>query len=177
MTAQTRRTVQEQRTTCRRAVRWVYVVVGVRVSGLIFVWAVLLNFPWELGQAVAYTGVPASLRRTMQTCGMHSLIDGLMVLGMFWGGVLVFRRLGWIDRPGLPGYVWMGTVGFFVGVVIELNAVYRLGTWGYRSIMPLMPGLGVGLLPILQLLVLPPLIFALATKGRHVALETPCPHT
>ena len=87
------------------------------------------------------------------------------MLGIFWGGTLIFGGVGWMDRPGLPGYVWMGTTGFFVSVVIELNAVYRLGKWGYRSIMPLVPGFGVGLLPVLQMLVLPPLIFALVSKS------------
>ena len=146
-----------------------YVSLGVRMSGRIFAWAVLFNFLWEIGQAGAYTGIPTSMRHTMQACGIHSMIDALLVLGMYWGGSLVLRGLDWIQRPGLPGYVWMGTVGFLISVVIELNAVYRLGTWGYRSSMPLIPGLGVGLLPVLQMLVLPPLIFALATKGRNEA--------
>ncbi len=136
-----------------------------RLSWRLFAWAVLLNFPWEMGQVVAYTGTPSALWQTMQDCGVHSLIDGILVLGIFWVGVLIFGNVNWMHRPGVGGYVWMGTTGFFLSVVIELNAVYRLGKWGYRSIMPLVPGLGVGLLPVLQMLVLPPLIFALVSKG------------
>ena len=135
------------------------------MSARIFAWAVPLNFAWEMGQFPAYTGVHSSLWRTVQECGVHSLIDGLFVLGIFWGGVLLFRRRDWIHRPGLAGYFWMGIAGFFVSVVIELNAVYRLGAWGYGEAMPLIPGLGVGLLPVLQMLVLPPVLLSLARKG------------
>lgn len=135
------------------------------MSVRIFIWAVPLNFAWEMGQSPAYTGLPSTLWRMVQECGVHSLLDGLFVLGIFGGGALLFRGRDWILRPGLAGYFWMGTAGFFVSVVIELNAVYRLGTWGYAEAMPLIPGLGVGLLPVLQMLVLPPVIFSLASKG------------
>lgn len=81
------------------------------------------------------------------------------------GGVLLFSGRDWIQRPGLAGYFWMGTAGFFVSVVIELNAVYRLGKWGYGDAMPLIPGLGVGLLPVLQMIILPPMIFFMARKS------------
>ena len=77
------------------------VSLAVRVSWWIFAWAVLLNFPWEIGQTEAYTGLPTSMRHTMQACGMHSMIDGLVVLGIYWGGVLALRELAWIHRPGL----------------------------------------------------------------------------
>lgn len=136
-----------------------------RMSTAILVWAVPLNFVWEMGQSWTYTGVPASFWSAVQACGMHSVIDGLCVLGIFWGGVLVFRDLGWRHRPGFAGYFWMGTTGFFLSVVIELNAVYRLEQWSYREAMPLIPGLGVGLLPVLQMLTLPPVIFILTRTG------------
>lgn len=135
------------------------------MSARIVAWAVPLNFAWEMGQSPAYTGIPASRWSMVQECGVHSLIDGLIVLSIFWGGVLLFRRRDWLHRPGLAGYFWMETAGFLVSVVIELNAVYRLGTWGYGEAMPLIPGVGVGLLPVLQMLVLPPAIFSLASKG------------
>jgi len=136
-----------------------------RLSGWVFAWVVLCNFPWEMGQAAAYSGSPSTLWQALRDCGIHSVIDGLLSLGIFWGGGVVFRQADWMRRPGLSGYVWAGTTGFFLSVVIELNAVYRLGRWAYQPSMPLLPGLGVGLLPVLQMLVLPPLIFALASKA------------
>jgi hypothetical protein len=88
-------------------------------------------------------------------CGRASLIDGLLVLGIFWSGVVVFSRVAWIGRPGLAGYFFMAAAGFLVSVIIELNAVYRLGKWGYRAAMPLLPPWEVGVLPVLQMMLLP----------------------
>jgi hypothetical protein len=46
-----------------------------------------------------------------------------------------------------------------VDVSIEWVAVYVVERWAYTPQMPLVPGLGIGIVPITQMLVLPPLIF------------------
>jgi len=136
----------------------------VRLNGRIFLWAVGLNFLWEMAQAYAYSGMPPSSLEATLICGRASLIDGLLVLGIFWGGVVVFSRVDWAERPGLPGYFFMVGAGFLISVVIELNAVYRVGKWGYRASMPLLPPWEVGVLPVLQMLLLPPVIFLLSCR-------------
>ena len=41
-----------------------------------------------------------------------------------------------------------------------------LSSWTYSSLMPIIPGLGVGLVPVLQWIVLPPLVAALVARQR-----------
>ncbi len=65
-------------------------------------------------------------------------------------------------RPGVRGYVLMLIAGLVIAISIELMAVYILRRWEYTTQMPLVPGLGVGLTPIAQMLVLPPIIFRVA---------------
>src|SRR3990172_7954170 len=137
---------------------------GVRQSWRILVLAIVLNFLWEMAQAYAYSGMPPSSFGATLVCARASLIDGLLVLGIFWGGVVVFSRVEWVERPGLAGYFFMAAAGFLVSVIIELNAVYRLGKWGYRATMPLLPPWEVGVLPVLQMLLLPPVIFLLSRR-------------
>ena len=137
---------------------------GIRLSGRIFLWAVALNFLWEMVQAYAYSGMPPSSLEATLFCGRASLTDGLLVLGIFWGGVVVFSRVDWAEGPGLPGYFFMLAAGLLISVVIELNAVYRVGKWGYRATMPLLPPWEVGVLPVLQMLLLPPVIFLLSRR-------------
>ncbi len=48
-----------------------------------------------------------------------------------------------------------------IGVVIESRALAR-HLWSYRALTPLLPGMKVSVIPILQLMVLPPLAFRLA---------------
>ncbi len=135
-----------------------------RLNARVFLWAVALNFLWEMAQAYAYSGMPPSSLEATLICGRASLTDGLLVLGIFWGGVVVFSRVDWAERPGLPGYFFMVAAGFLISVVIELNAVYRVGKWGYRATMPLLPPWEVGVLPVLQMLLLPPVIFLLSRR-------------
>lgn len=135
-----------------------------RLNARVFLWAVGLNFLWEMAQAYAYTGMPPSTFSATLMCGKASLVDGLFVLGIFWAGTVVFSRVDWIDRPGLPGYFLMTAAGVLISAMVELNAVYHLGKWGYQRIMPQIPFLGVGALPVLQMVLLPPVIFYLSCR-------------
>jgi len=136
-----------------------------RLNARVFLWAVALNFLWEMAQAYAYTGMPPSSIEATLICARASLIDGFLVLGIFWGGIVVFSRADWIERPGGRGYFFMGAAGLLISVLIELNAVYRLGKWGYRPIMPILSLFGVGLFPVLQMILLPPVTFLLS-RGK-----------
>lgn len=77
---------------------WTTFCEGIRLSGRTFLWAVLLNFLWEMGQAYAYTGMPPSTLAATLMCGGASLIDGSLVLRIFWGGIIVSSRADWIAR-------------------------------------------------------------------------------
>ena len=49
-----------------------------------------------------------------------------------------------------------------VAVAIEWIAVHILQRWEYAAGMPIIPGTSVGIAPILQMLILPPVIFYIA---------------
>jgi hypothetical protein len=54
--------------------------------------------------------------------------------------------------------------GLAIAVSVELLAVNALGQWAYTARMPIVPGLDVGLAPVAQMLVLPPIVFRLAAS-------------
>ena len=58
------------------------------------------------------------------------------------------------------------TAGLVLQIMIEWVAVYRLGWWSYRDVQPIVPGLGVETLPLLQPIVLLPLTFWLLARWR-----------
>jgi hypothetical protein len=126
----------------------------------IFAVAVVVNFVWEMAQMLYYagTGGPGAT----WYCLLASLGDGLLVLLIFAAGWMALRRSSWYARPGVGGYLLMLTTGFVIGIVVEWVAVRVAGTWSYTPRMPLLPGTQTGLLPVAQMLVLPPLIFRLA---------------
>ena len=133
---------------------------------VIFVMAVLGNYPWELVQAPLYVGM-TSVRVAWWHCFVASLGDGLLVLGIFAIGWLVLRRPMWFVHPGIRGYAVMVVVGLVMGVTIEWVAVHVLGRWMYTAQMPRLPGLEVGIVPVIQMLVLPPLILRGVAAWHH----------
>lgn len=130
---------------------------NLRLQAYFFLLAVPLHLTWEVAQISAYDFPEAGLVKNAIGCFLPSLGDGLMTLMIYWGGWLVFRESHWILSPGAMGYLFMLAAGLILAVAVEWNALYRTGAWAYGEEMFLVPGLGVGFLPVLQMLILPPL--------------------
>lgn len=132
---------------------------------LVFIVAVLVNLPWELAQIGL--GLFADIsRREMVFCLTCSLGDGVLVLLILGAGRLMFGTLDWFVRAGFREYVLMISVGAGLAITIELVALSG-GVWQYERPMPLLPGARVGLFPVLQMMLLPPIIFRLVAAVRR----------
>ena len=136
---------------------------AVRTLALLFVTAVAVNYPWELAQAPLYEW-PGEARNPLWHCFVASLGDGLLVLLVFSAGWLGFRRRTWFKNPGRIGYLLMLGTGLVIAMGVEWIAVHLLHRWSYTPLMPTIPGLETGLVPISQMLLLPPAIFWIATR-------------
>ena len=137
----------------------------------VFILAVLLNYLWELAQAPLYVGLKDYNAGVFWHCFVASLGDGIMVLLIVVAGWIILRKPDWFVRPGVPGYLVMVAAGLLLALLVEWVAVQKLGRWAYAERMPTVPRLGIGLVPIAQMLILPPMIFRIATLlGRRKAL-------
>lgn len=123
--------------------------------------SVPLNFVWELAQMPLYVE-GGNLMEFARHCIVPSLGDGVIVLIIFGVGWWVLRRADWYVRPSASAYALMLATGLVISILIEWVAVYGIGRWSYAARMPVLPVLNVGLSPVLQMLLLPPLIFKLA---------------
>ena len=130
---------------------------------ILFVAAVLLNYMWEISQAPLYVGM-VSMETIWWHCFVAALGDGLIVLIIHGVGWLVFGKPGWSAHPRAAQIVFLLGSGLAIAIAVEWVAVYRLYRWSYTSRMPLIPGLGIGVTPVLQMLVLPAAIFQIANK-------------
>ena len=128
----------------------------------VFIAAVLLNYLWELSQAPLYLGMEEYNAGVLWHCFVASLGDGIMVLLIVVAGWITLRKPYWFVRPGVRGYIVMITTGLVLAVLVEWVAVHKLGRWVYAERMPTVPRLGIGLVPVAQMLILPPLIFRVA---------------
>lgn len=137
----------------------------------IFYIAVLLSYPWERAQSTLYLTKDRTAIPWWQCLAM-SLGDGLLILLIFWIGWIWFGWPGWFQHPGDRGYALMIVTGFVIIIPLEWAMIYGAEWWSYTARMPLLPGLGVGLSPVAQMLVLPPLVFwVVAMWYRRVTKE------
>ncbi|MBA3640867.1 MAG: hypothetical protein H0W53_16705 [Acidobacteria bacterium] len=99
-------------------------------------------------------------------CVVCTVGDGVLVVLIYAAGWLAFGRQDWFENPGPAEYAVMLTLGASAAIIVEWRALSR-GRWRYSARMPLIPGVRVGLTPVLQMIVLPPVIFYLVAALRH----------
>lgn len=124
----------------------------------LFVVAVVVNYFWEVGQGFLFEGMN-SWESVWWHCFVASLGDGIIVWIIHAVGWMLFQRPDWFMAPDKSGYGVMLLTGFIIAVVVEWGAVHVLQRWSYTEAMPVIPGLDIGITPILQMLILPPIIF------------------
>ena len=129
---------------------------------MLVVVAVLVNYPWERLQSTLYV-YPGGASIHWWLCLAASLADGLFVLVIFGLGWIALGRRTWFEQPGIEGYLVMLASGVAISVGVEGTTVHELRWWTYSAHMPLVPLVNIGLAPMTQMLVLPPLIFRLVT--------------
>jgi hypothetical protein len=133
---------------------------------LVFLIAVALNYPWELLQSGLFTAASHAAPVWLH-CFIASLGDGVMVLLLFGLGWLVLGHRDWFVRPRVRGYAFLLSCGAIVAVLVESVAVYVLRRWTYTDAMPVLPGTPVGVVPVLQMILLPPVVFRVAAALRR----------
>lgn len=129
--------------------------------------AYLLNSPWEFLQVPLFERMPLTSHWDgVKACTAAAVGDAAISLATFWLVSLLVGSRGWIRAPTLKSVVGYAACGLFITVVIERLALAGMWMhgWSYSAQMPVMPGLGVGLSPLLQWVVLPPLVIWLVRR-------------
>lgn len=116
----------------------------------------LLHFLWEFVQCpLLFAGMDESGHAVM--CLRATLGDVSILLFAFWGTAFASRRRRrWIVEPRAWERVTFVAIGLSVTVVFELLATRVWNRWTYSDAMPVL--FGVGLAPVAQWLVIPPLV-------------------
>ena len=133
----------------------------VRLAALFGI-AVALNYPWELAQSPLYVGSD-QWGSTWWHCFAASLGDGILIVVIFLAGAAAFGRSDWFEQPAKWHYGLMLATGAALAIAVEWAAVYVAHRWSYAAEMPLIPGLEIGVAPIVQMLILPPIAFRVLT--------------
>lgn len=118
------------------------------------------NLLWELGHMPLYTLWVGGTWGEIGYAVLHCTVGDVMI-----AGICLLLSLAIIGRSAWPrerfGAVALATILMTVSYTVFsewLNTEVR-GSWAYREAMPRLPGLGIGLSPILQWIVMPVVAF------------------
>ena len=140
----------------------------------IAVFALLLNFPWEVLQAPLFVGTAnAPFIAAIQSCVRATLGDAVIMLLAYWmvSGVAGSRQ--WIIIPNSRQLLLFVAIGVVITAAIEWLATrgWWVQNWTYSPAMPLVPGIGVGIVPLLQWITLPLLVVWFVRRQLSVCKE------
>lgn len=128
----------------------------------VFVFAFLLNYPWELMQVPLYQGMPEAAHwDAIKVCTRATLGDGIIMLLAYSGAALLVRDRWWIVKPRWAPVVVLIGIGVAITVLLERLAIISDNPnwgWRYAEAMPIIPVLEIGLTPFLQWVILPLLL-------------------
>jgi hypothetical protein len=119
----------------------------------------LFNFVWEMWQMPFFEGLNTMDHMSVvRLCTQASIGDGVISMLAFWSAALMARSRAWIHALTVYPMVTYLVCGLVITIFMEWLATDILDRWQYGVNMPELPLLGTGILPILQWLILPPLI-------------------
>jgi hypothetical protein len=93
--------------------------------------------------------------------------DVLILLASFWMASIVCGSRQWLIAGERKPAVALIITALIVTIILERLATGPLERWVYADSMPIIPFLNVGVAPLLQWLLLPPLIMWLTRRHVH----------
>jgi hypothetical protein len=130
-------------------------------------WALLLNGAWEFLQSPLYADHGRGAGYLLWTRLHCALGDVLILLAAFWAASLVARSRWWWRQPASVAGRVFWVAGLAYTVWSEWFNTQVREAWEYAAAMPRVGE--VGLAPLLQWILLPPLVLALLQRGAGAA--------
>jgi hypothetical protein len=117
-------------------------------------------------QAPFFTGMPANWMAATAICALATLGDGVLVTLVATAGAVLYRDGRWFVPPSASRYAIVVAIGAVLQIVVEWVMVHGLDRWGYDPSQPVLPVVRIGILPVLQPIVLLPLVFWLTAHWK-----------
>ncbi|WP_019531447.1 hypothetical protein [Dasania marina] len=118
--------------------------------------AFLFHFVWEMWQAPFYQGMSESSHwSSVILCSRASLGDAFIAMFAYLLVAWVSRNFAWIYKMKMGWCRIYIAIGLVITLILEYLATEVFDRWQYSEIMPQLWGLGTGITPIIQWLIVP----------------------
>ena len=146
-------------------------VARLRVTLQFAILGFLVAHVWEVLQMPFFApGDLSPYERTLR-CIVASIGDGLIMAAGAWLAATFGKSASWPYASDRIGYIIYFGFGLVVAVGVELIAtslpVSSVLSWRYSSAMPIVPGIGLAVVPILMWMVVPAITVALINFTRR----------
>ena len=132
-------------------------------------WSFFLNFFWEVAQTYFYTLRDSPFHAMLYGWIHCTLGDVLLTLLSFWFISMMSHNRRWFLSLNRLNFIGLMTIGVVSTVISERVNVHIFKSWAYNQSMPIISWLNVGLTPVLQWVIIPPV--AILLVRHHFMLE------
>lgn len=139
------------------------------LCGYILAIGFTVNLIWENAKAPFYKGYDGFFQH-FGVCLVAAVVDALVLLLLYFLVAAFNHNLYWPLKVKLWQYGLLAFIGGVLAVWFEKWALAG-EQWSYTNEMPVVPVLDVGLLPLLQLMLLPGLTFYLSARATKLYLR------
>ena len=120
--------------------------------------AFLLNFVWEVLQTPFFVDISTEITTIIWYRFHCTLGDVMISLAGFWFVALILRSRSWFLNPTKKKLLLFVAFGVSYTIFSEIKNVSLNKLWGYSNLMPIIPGIEVGVIPLIQWIIVPLLL-------------------
>jgi len=126
--------------------------------------AFLLNFVWEVLQTPFFVDISTEINTIIWYRFHCTLGDVMISLAGFWFVALISKSRIWFLNPTKGKLLLFVVFGVSYTIFSEIKNVSLNKLWGYSDLMPVIPGIEVGVIPLIQWIIVPPFLVLIVRR-------------
>jgi hypothetical protein len=124
---------------------------------ILIILSVLFNFAWEMLQMPLYKAMGNNIQSAV-FCALAAVADAILILLLYVGFAFIYKNPFWIEGLQWKRVLLIMIIGGTGAILAEIRHL-SAGNWAYTESMPVLPFVAVGIVPVLQFMIFPVVIF------------------